>query len=110
MLPRLVYLSGPISKGDQFRNVQLGMDAFNDLMDAGVWAYCPHTTCFMNMTRQRSHEEWLRYDLDVILPRCSAVLRLPGSSVGADMEVQRARELGIPVFESMAGVLRWWRE
>lgn len=110
MLPRLVYLSGPITKGDQFRNVQVAIDAFNDLMDAGVPAFCPHWTCFAQMTRPRTHEEWMKYDLDVILPRCSAVLRLPGSSVGADMEVQRAKELGIPVFESMAGVLRWWRE
>lgn len=109
-LPRLVYVSGAISRGDQFRNVQLGIDAANDLMSRGIPAYCPHLTCFMNMTCQRSHDEWLRFDLDVILPRCNAVYRLPGDSVGADMEVSRANELGIPVFTTREGLLRWWRE
>jgi hypothetical protein len=109
-LPRLVYVSGPISKGDQFRNVQSGIDAYNDLMDEGIDAYCPHWTLFAHMTRPRTHDQWMRHDLDVILPRCNAVLRLPGESIGADMEVQRARELGIPVFESLAGLRRWWKE
>ncbi len=109
-LPRLVYVSGPITCGDQFRNIQLGIDAFNDLMDAGIAAYCPHFTAFAQMTVARSHDEWMRYDLDVILPRCSAVFRIPGKSVGADMEEQRAIELGIPVFKTMGGVLKWWKE
>jgi hypothetical protein len=34
-----------------------------------------------------------------LLSRCDAVLRLPGASRGADLDVARARELGLPVFE-----------
>ena len=103
-------MSGPITGGDQFHNVQLGIDAFNDLMNAGILAYCPHFTVFAQMTVPRRHGDWMRYDLDVILPRCSAVFRIPGNSVGADMEEQRANELGIPVFKTMGGVLKWWKE
>ena len=33
-----------------------------------------------------------------LIERCDAVLRLPGASRGADLDVARARELGIPVF------------
>jgi hypothetical protein len=34
-----------------------------------------------------------------LLERCDAVLRLPGASRGADMDVERARALGLPVCE-----------
>jgi hypothetical protein len=33
-----------------------------------------------------------------LLERCDAVLRLPGASRGADMDVERARALGLPVY------------
>jgi len=33
-----------------------------------------------------------------LLERCDAVLRLPGASRGADMDVARARALGLPVY------------
>lgn len=34
-----------------------------------------------------------------LIERCDAVLRLPGESRGADMDVARARALGLPVVE-----------
>lgn len=36
-----------------------------------------------------------------LLSRCDAVLRLPGASRGADMDVAHAQELGLPVFTSV---------
>lgn len=36
-----------------------------------------------------------------LLSRCDAVLRIPGTSRGADMDVEHARELGLPVFTSI---------
>lgn len=33
-----------------------------------------------------------------VLSRCDAVLRIPGASAGADLDVARARELGLPVY------------
>jgi hypothetical protein len=33
-----------------------------------------------------------------LLERCDAVLRIPGKSRGADLDVAKARELGIPVY------------
>lgn len=39
-----------------------------------------------------------------LLSRCDAVLRIPGSSRGADMDVAHARELGLPVFTSIEGI------
>jgi hypothetical protein len=36
-----------------------------------------------------------------LLERCDALLRLPGASRGADMDVARARALGLPVLTSV---------
>ncbi|WP_372524255.1 DUF4406 domain-containing protein [Piscinibacter sp.] len=36
-----------------------------------------------------------------LLERCDAVLRIPGESRGADLDVARARELGLPVVQSV---------
>jgi hypothetical protein len=33
-----------------------------------------------------------------LLARCDAVLRIPGDSRGADLDVQRAGELGLPIY------------
>ena len=50
---------------------------------------------------------WYKYDLEW-LEQCDAVFRLPGESSGADNEVARAQELGLPIFYSFAD-LRMWR-
>jgi hypothetical protein len=36
-----------------------------------------------------------------MLSRCDAVLRIPGMSTGADLDVVTARKLGLPIFESL---------
>ena len=41
-----------------------------------------------------------------LIERCDAVLRLPGASRGADLDVARARELGIPVFTALEDLPR----
>ena len=50
-------------------------------------------------------EVWNAYGYPVadrIIDRCDAVLRMPGTSKGADGDVRRANELGIPVFSSVS--------
>lgn len=37
-----------------------------------------------------------------LLARCDAVLRIPGASRGADLDVAKARELGLPVYTELA--------
>jgi hypothetical protein len=39
-----------------------------------------------------------------LLQHCDAVLRLPGSSAGADQDVRIARERGLPVYERIEDV------
>jgi hypothetical protein len=51
--------------------------------------------------REPGDEVFTAYQYPVaerLLKRCDAVLRLPGASRGADMDVARARALGLPVY------------
>ena len=41
-----------------------------------------------------------------LLERCDAILRIPGESRGADLDVQRARELGLRVFSDLSEIPR----
>ena len=39
-----------------------------------------------------------------LLQRCDAVLRIPGDSRGADLDVERAQALGLPVYSSVEDI------
>ena len=43
-------------------------------------------------------DEALRIRVERLLQRCDAVLRIPGESRGADLDVARAQALGLPVY------------
>lgn len=57
----------------------------------------PHLTMFVHFLFPQPLEFWYAYDIDA-LEQCQAVFRFDGDSTGADREVERAIELGIPVF------------
>lgn len=57
--------------------------------------------------RKAEDEVFRRYQYPVahrLLERCDAVLRIPGESKGADLDVQRARQLGLRVFTGLADI------
>jgi hypothetical protein len=81
------------------------MDATVALLDLGFVPFCPLLSHFLDVTHPRDYQTWLDYDLSW-LEVCDVVLRLPGESVGADVEVARAQELGIPVFFGLADLLQ----
>lgn len=99
-----VYVSGPITLGDQAVNVANAIDAADALFAMGYAPYCPHLTHFWHMKHPRPWEDWLSLD-EPWLPCCNAMLRLPGESKGADREEALARRLGIPVYRDL-GQLR----
>jgi hypothetical protein len=117
----LIYLSGPISRGDLCRNIAQADAAFFAQQGEGVPCIVPQWSCFADSVFRSGesvcgearanpagigHAGWLSADL-VIVRRCSAVLRLPGDSVGADAETAEAALHGIPVFHTVAEVLAW---
>jgi hypothetical protein len=72
----------------------------------GYRVFLPHLFAFWHTIHPHAREEWIELDL-AWLARCDALLRVPGESPGADLEVRRAGELGIPVFGSIAELDAW---
>ena len=95
-----VYVAGPYTKGDVAQNVRNAIDVGDELFSMGHIPFVPHLTHFWHMIHPRPWEDWLKIDKEWI-PLCDAVLRLEGESAGADMEVELADELGIPVYYSI---------
>lgn len=116
-----IYIAGPISKGDMLHNVQQADTAFRDLLKAGFAPLCPHWSVFAGSAEYihgnvfatasalpsgTTHEDWMMADLPWVQV-ADAVLRLPGESTGADMEVEFAQEHDVPVFHTIEDVLQW---
>ena len=130
-----IYIACPISRGDLKHNVDQATAAFLKLAKAGhapfnpAWSVYakpaevfhlagietpdlrPHVYCRATTDGApgMSHAEWLAIDFAWVAVS-DAVLRLPGESKGADRETAEAERLGIPVFHSVADLLRWARE
>ena len=100
-----VYLSGPYTgDGDPMTSVanthRMMAEAVR-LMDEGYAVFNPLLSHFYT-GRHGAHityEQWMTQDL-AFVPCCDVLLRLDGESAGADREVQRARECGVPVVYS----------
>lgn len=53
-----------------------------------------------------THDDWIASDLPWI-EVADAVLRLPGESIGADIETEHAALYGVPVFTSIPDLAAW---
>jgi nucleoside 2-deoxyribosyltransferase len=101
----MVYVSGPLTTGCQTDNIRAAVKAGVELMAEGYVVIVPHEKAGLTeVLYPQSYEAWLAYDFKCIL-RCDAVLRLPGSSKGADAEVGFAHNHGIPVYYSIKSLM-----
>lgn len=99
-----VYLSGPIGNGnlatpaEQRSNVTLAVTHFVELIRRGFAPFCPHLTYHVEQDygHKVAYQDWLAVDLEWVAV-ADAIYRLPGKSVGADIEVRHAKKLNIPV-------------
>jgi nucleoside 2-deoxyribosyltransferase len=98
LVPRFIYLAGPMTKPDLITNARLAIEAGDRLINAGFVPYLPQTGLLWELHRPRSYESWMRLDFAWV-ERCDALVRLPGESPGADREVEHARRIGKPVWE-----------
>ena len=92
---RSIYVASPYSIGDLTSNVRVQMDAFERIMGLGHLPFAPLLNHFQHLVHPRSDESWVH---DYCLPwveRCDLILRLPGVSVGADLEVGHAIRHGV---------------
>lgn len=99
-----IYVAGPYSQGDVVINVRQAVIAADMLRNAGFTPFVPHLSHLWHTISPRPYEDWLAMDLEW-LEVCDALLRLPGESKGADMEVVRAMTLEIPVFYDMTALV-----
>lgn len=103
----LIYIAGPYTHPDPVENTHDTIKVADRLVDTGlVTPVVPHVSLLWHIITPRPVDFWYEYDL-ALLARCDAVLRLPGSSSGADKEVELAYELQIPVFYSEENALRF---
>lgn len=101
---KFVYIASPYTKGDVAVNVRTSIDAADEIASWGFAPFCPLLTHFWHMVHPHPVDFWYAQDLKW-LERCDALVRLPGESSGADAEVKRAIELGLPVFHGLQDFL-----
>lgn len=104
----LVYVAGPLTRGDLINNVREAVLAGERLRSGGIAPVIPHLTAFWHFLTPNNYEAWMDYDF-AVLSRCDGLLRVPGDSPGADREVAFARERGIPVFAYVGSAFEHFR-
>ena len=99
----IVYVAGPYTQGDVAQNVRAAIDAAESIAAKGHTPVVPHLDHFWHMIYPHEYAFWLRLDM-TLLPLCDAVLRLPGDSPGADIEIVAAEKRGMPVYRSLEAI------
>lgn len=102
----LIYISGPVSKGNWNDNLWAFNNVFERLVDLGFAPINPGWSMAYAGHHLIPHDVWLEIDLPQVA-RADAVFRITGESDGADRECELARELGIPIFVSTGDLLIW---
>lgn len=102
-----IYISGPISNGglatdaEAEANVGTAAAVFRKLASMGLAPLAPQSTWYLHSLHhvRLSHADWIDIDLAWI-DVADVLFRIPGESLGADMEVAHALAKGLPVVHS----------
>ena len=98
-----VYVAGPISKGNIWKNIKMGIETSIELIRMGHAPYTPHLNFVQALFAPDiiTWEQCLQLD-EIWLAQCDCMFRIPGESKGADREEAYARAHGIPVYYTLA--------
>jgi len=100
-----IYVAGPYTHPDPIINTRKAIEAGEALWQAGCVPFIPHAmTILWHGFFPKDHQGWLDYDFHWV-DACDGLLRLPGASAGADMEVARAIAKRKQLFTSMDGLI-----
>ena len=105
MIRKRVYIAGAISHGILEDNIKKALHVGRLLIEAGFAPLVPHLTCFFGYgtetgvpSVQAGFDASVWYAVDMAwLQSAECLVRIPGKSYGADLEVAEAKRLGIPV-------------
>jgi hypothetical protein len=103
-----VYIASPYTfpKGKEEENAIKSFEIYDKLANLGFKPFAPLTSHYIHKHYQRSYMDWL--DIDFYwLSKCDCLLRLPGKSKGADLEIEYAKNNNIPVFYSIDDLIKW---
>lgn len=97
--PVYIYLAGPLTTGNVLRNIHTAFIEMGRMLDAGYAVYLPHVSAFSEVIydHEISYDEWMCHDYRW-LNRCDILVRLPGASHGAELEIKFAKKHHIPVY------------
>jgi len=94
----LVYIAHPYSSNPHDNAVQ-SCKVWRAVLAAGMVPINPLWSHLQQSVTPMEWYEWMRYDLALLkCVRPDAILRVPGVSCGADLEVAWADDNGVPVF------------
>ncbi|MEN6423660.1 MAG: DUF4406 domain-containing protein [Smithella sp.] len=109
-----VYVAGSYSADnvlDVLRNIGRGEEACTKLFLLGFAPFCPwHDKDFILRRPDETFTVTMFYDYSMSwLDVSEAILVLPNSenSKGTQKELDRARELGIPIFDNILALVMW---
>ncbi len=102
-----VYIAGPYTKPDPCINTKESIDVANRLMELGFVPFVPLLSHFWHTMTPKPYGVWLAYDLEWV-GACDALLRTPGDSSGADLEVAHAIKIGVPVFYDILALVDYF--
>ncbi len=102
-----IYIAGPMySSGDMDDNIRTALNVALEIRKAGGLPFIPHLYFFWNLMQPHLRKFWLELDEDWVRD-CDALYRLEGYSEGGDKEVLWAKEVAIPIFSRIEGVLEF---
>ena len=99
----IIYISGPYSKGDVSENIRRACFAGDEILKKGHTPFVPHLTHLWHLISPKAWDEWMAIDMPLI-GMCDALIRLPGESKGADLEVAEANRLCMIIYYSLQEV------
>jgi len=103
-----IYIASPYRVGDVGQNVRAQMEVFDLLVGKEYVPFAPLLFHFQHISFPLPEEVWLELDFEWV-KACDGLLRLPGESKGADMEVEVAKAAGIPVFTTIKEIDKYFQ-
>lgn len=101
----IIYIASPYSSyGDKQAAVNVQIDAFAALRDAGHQPIAPLLSHYVDQRHPASYERWMEW-CKVMVSVSDMLLRVGGASDGADSEAAEARRLGKPVVYSLESIV-----